>query len=82
MNAGHLIISSNVGGVQYMIEDGKNGLLFESNNSNQLASKMIWALNHQDDCQRIKKIIREVKDSTIKYSWEGVKDRIMNSYIC
>lgn len=79
MNAGLLVISSNVGGVPYMIEDGKNGLLFETDNSDQLASKMLWALNNQDECQRI---IRAAKDNTIKYSWEGIKDRIMKSYLC
>lgn len=79
MNAGLLVISSNVGGVPFMIEDGKNGLLFETDNSDQLASKMLWALNNQDECQRI---IRAAKDNTIKYSWEGIKDRIMKSYLC
>lgn len=39
MNAGLLVISSNVGGVPYMIEDGVNGMLFESKNAEALAEK-------------------------------------------
>ena len=49
MNAGLLVISSRVGGVPYMIEDGKTGLLFECDNSEDMAAKMIWALEHPQE---------------------------------
>ena len=36
-NAGLLVISSNVGGVPYMIEHGRSGLVFESDKEDEMA---------------------------------------------
>ena len=46
MNAGLLVISSRVGGVPYMVDDYRTGLLFESDNDTELAEKMIWAIEN------------------------------------
>ena len=77
MNAGLLVISSRVGGVPYMIEDGKTGLLFESENSNDLADKMIWALTHLSESNNM--IIAAQKEVQ-KYSWENVKQQLFKIY--
>ena len=77
MNAGLLVVSSNVGGVPYMIEDGKSGLLFESDNDVELAEKMLWALNHQLES---KEIIVRAFQSVKKYSWENVRDQLLALY--
>ena len=77
MNAGLLVISSNVGGVPYMIEDGKSGLLFESGNAEQMAERMEWALTHQVEClQMIEKAHMVVQ----KYSWQQVRNQILPLY--
>ena len=76
-NAGLLVISSNVGGVPYMIEDEVNGLLFESNNSMALAEKMIWALSHQDESHNM---IDNAKEAVKLYSWECVREKIFELY--
>ena len=76
-NAGVLVISSNVGGVSYMIEDEVNGLLFESNNSMALAEKMMWALSHQDESHNM---IDNAKEVVKLYSWECVREKIFELY--
>lgn len=76
-NAGLLVISSNVGGVPYMIEDEVNGLLFEPNNSMALAEKMMWALSHQDESHNM---IDNAKEAVKLYSWECVREKIFELY--
>lgn len=77
MNAGLLVISSNVGGVPYMIDDGETGLLFDSDNSYQLAEKMLWAIENQSPSKEmITKAHREVG----RYRWESVKEQLYNTY--
>ena len=77
MNAGLLVISSRVGGVPYMIEHGKTGLLFESGNADALAQEMLWALGHPD---KVSQIIMQAQDDVQKYTWENVKENILNLY--
>ncbi len=77
MNAGLLVISSQVGGVPYIIDDGETGLLFDSDNHEELAQKMLWAVDNQDVARKlIVKANQEVK----KYSWENTKDKLYDTY--
>jgi glycosyltransferase involved in cell wall biosynthesis len=78
MNAGLLVISSRVGGVPYMIKDGKTGLLFESDNSEDMAAKMLWALEHP---QEINTMIIAAQKEVQKYSWDKVKKLLFKIYI-
>lgn len=116
MNAGLLVISSRVGGVPYMINDGlgfsgrpsgyglgfsgaensaaettassliasspyrpnkATGLLFESDNADELAEKMIWALEHPEE---VKQIIAQAQKDVQKYAWKNVKQQLMKVY--
>ena len=77
MNAGLLVIATKVGGVPYMVEDGKTGLLFESNNCNDLADQMMWVLEHS---QEVNTIIHNAQAEVQKYSWNNVKQQLMNVY--
>ena len=78
MNAGLLVISSRVGGVPYMIEDGKTGLLFESDDADDMAAKMIWALEHTEEANNM---ILAAQKEVQKYSWEKVKKQLSKVYI-
>lgn len=64
-SAGLLVISSNVGGVPYMVEHGRTGLLFESDNEHDMAEQMLWALTHKSDSLQM---IRNAKVEVEKYS--------------
>ena len=105
MNTGLLVISSRVGGVPYIINDGlgfsgaensaaettassliassphrlkrPTGLLFESDNADELAKKMIWALEHPEE---VKQIIAQAQTEVQKYAWENVKQQLMKVY--
>lgn len=77
MNAGLLVISCNVGGVPYMIEKGKNGLLFESGNVDALAEQMEWALGHQDESV---KMIENAHNEVKKYAWTNIRTMLLPMY--
>lgn len=77
MNAGLLVISSRVGGIPYMIEDGKAGLLFDSNNANQLAERMLWAVEHPADCLTI---VHQARQEVDCYQWKNNKDKLYIAY--
>ena len=77
MASGLLVISSNVGGVPYMIKDNSTGLLFETDNDKELADKIIWALNNQAVAQAIAEQGHMVSGS---YRWESIKSKIYSVY--
>lgn len=77
MNAGLLVISSNVGGVPYMVEDGKTGYLFPSDDSDTLAELMIKAVWQQSES---KSIIREAHQVVNAYRWENIKEQLYSIY--
>lgn len=75
--AGLLVISSNVGGVPYMITDGQNGLLFKNDDNRQMAQKMIAALENPDATLRmIENARRRLED----YKWENCREKLLAIY--
>ena len=76
MNAGVLVISSNVGGVPYMIEHRKTGLLFDGH-ADALAEQILWALEHQKESVAM---IKAAHEEVRKYSWERVKQQLLPLY--
>lgn len=77
MNAGLLVISSRVGGVPFIIEDNRSGLLFESDNSDDLAEKMLFAIENQIYSNALIKHARLAVDA---YRWENIKEKIYKAY--
>ena len=53
------------------------GLLFESDNSDELAEKMIWALEHPEE---VKQIIEQAQTDVQKYAWKNVKQELLKTY--
>jgi L-malate glycosyltransferase len=76
-SSGLLVISSNVGGVPYMIEHEKDGLLFESENLNDLVDKIEYALTYQDLSKQM--VINAFNKIDI-YRWKSVKKDILELY--
>ena len=77
MNAGLLVISSRVGGVPYMIKNNATGLLFESDNHEELAQKMLWAAANQTVT---KAIIQQAHRAVGNYRWEIIKEKLYTIY--
>ena len=53
------------------------GLLFESDNADDLAEKMQWALEHPEE---VKQMIAQAQTDVQKYAWENVKQQLMKVY--
>ncbi len=77
MNAGLLVISSRVGGVPYIIDNIETGLLFESDNHEELSQKMLWAVENQTTA---KDIIINAHDEVKRYRWDSVKEQLYIAY--
>jgi glycosyltransferase involved in cell wall biosynthesis len=71
-SSGLLVISSNVGGVPYMVSDGETGLLFDNDNYEMLAEKMLFACSHTELVQEM--IINAYK-SLGKYRWQSIRTK-------
>ena len=77
MNAGLLIISTNVGGVPYMIDNEKTGYLFPDDDSDALASLMIRAVQQQPESITI---IHNAHQAVDSYRWENIKNKLYHTY--
>lgn len=79
MDAGLLVIASHVGGVPFMIDEGKTGLLFTSDNDEELAEKMLWAVSDENN-DRVKEILIQANQKVCDYRWENVKVKLLMVY--
>ena len=79
-----------IGNGQWAIDDETNrqspianrpkrptGLLFESDNAQELADQMIWALEHPEE---VKQMIAQAQTDVQKYTWENVKQQLLKVY--
>lgn len=53
MLASLLVIASDSGGTLEIVEDGKNGIFYKTGEPEDLAEKILWALDHPDECEPI-----------------------------
>ena len=77
MNAGLLVISSKVGGVPYMVKKNSTGLLFDSDDSDALAGKMLWAVDNQTVARAI---ALQGHKAVSRYRWENIKEQLYETY--
>jgi glycosyltransferase involved in cell wall biosynthesis len=77
MACGKCIIASNVGGIPDVIEDGVDGLLFESENVEDLADKIITLL--KDEKLR-EDMGRAAKEKAKQYDWSKIAERTVEIY--
>ncbi|MBR5176958.1 MAG: glycosyltransferase family 4 protein [Bacteroidales bacterium] len=75
--AGLLVIASNVGGVPFILQDGKNGILFDSDDADMMAIKMIWAIEHPTE---VAEMIVNARKSLEYYSWKEIKTKLIPIY--
>jgi glycosyltransferase involved in cell wall biosynthesis len=76
-NAGLLVISSNVGGVPFLVADNSTGYLFESDNDKQFAEKMLLAVRKQ---KKSLEIIKKAKQESEKYRWSNIRNSVLKIY--
>ena len=79
MYLGKPIIASKVGGIPEIVIDGENGLLFESQNYNELAEKIIFLIKNPDLLEKMgensKNLVRKKE-----FSAEGMVEKIEELY--
>lgn len=75
--SGTPVVSTDAGGIPYIIETGKTGLLVAINNYEALAHEAIRLVEDNDLAQ---KIITAAKENCVKYSWENVCGDWLNIY--
>jgi glycosyltransferase involved in cell wall biosynthesis len=73
-----LVISSNVGGVPFLIENFKNGLLFESKNVNDLVKMIKFAIQ---DKQNSLKMVENAKLRLFDFSWDANCNKFDSIYL-
>jgi N-acetyl-alpha-D-glucosaminyl L-malate synthase BshA len=67
MASGLPVVATNVTGINEIIEDGKNGFLVQSKNSEEIAKKILLLINNND---LRKNICDENRKKASKYSWQ------------
>ena len=76
-SAGLLVISSNVGGIPYVVENRKTGYLFDNDDHISLAKLMIEAVENQE---LTRNMIRAALVETHRYRWENIKNELLKIY--
>ena len=76
--AGLPVIASRVGGIPAFVEDGKDGILFDSNNPDDLLAKLTQTL---DQPNRMKELAAQGKSKAqSQYSWKAVTGQLEQIY--
>jgi len=75
---GKPVVGTRVGGIQYVIEDGKTGLLVPPKNSEALAGAIIKILIDEDLAKKMGENGRRLVEE--KYTWERVADMTEKVY--
>lgn len=74
---GLVVVSTNAGGIPYMVTDGETGLLANINDHIDLARKIIFILHDPELAYRLSLKGRE---AAMKHSWERVKEALFDLY--
>ena len=76
-STGTPVIGSNVGGIPDMIVDGYNGLLFENENSDDLADKIIMLLKNGEKRDLLSKNARQTFENRFSVENHGERFEAM-----
>ncbi len=71
------VVSYATGGIPYLVENDKTGLLVEPKDFEGLAQKAIYLLENQEFA---KKIVAKAHAEVVKYSWENVREDWLGLY--
>lgn len=76
-SAGIPVISTNVGGMQYLIENKKNGYLVDKNDSVYQVLDIVSEIMNK---KNIYSLIGNAKETAASYTWPRVKIKLLNIY--
>jgi glycosyltransferase involved in cell wall biosynthesis len=72
------VIASRIGGLPYVIDEGKAGLLFEAGNHDELADKILQLIHHREEAVRMGRYARLLSET--KYSPEQGYRNLMSIF--
>ncbi len=72
------VIASNCQSIQRIIEENKCGLVFQSGNSEELAQKILYVHDHEDEARQMAE--RGYRAVVEKYDWKIGADRLIKMY--
>lgn len=78
MAAGKAVIATEVDGVPEIIINGENGILFEPENINELAQKILWLFENNEIKENMGRYGRLLVEK--KYNWQSIADRYIKIY--
>ncbi len=76
--SGLMVISTNIGALKEVIQDGINGFIIEAKNPKQLSEKMAWTLDYQSELDGI--ALRNIKYAFGAYESEIIIQKIKDIY--
>lgn len=77
MSFGTLVLASDLPGMKQVITDGKNGYLFNSGNSDDLAAKILHIFSQPD----FSKIVGQAQeDMRSRFSWDAISTDVVRAY--
>ena len=77
MACGKPVVASNVGGIPFVVEEGKTGLLFESGNVEDLADKIMTILKNEKLREKMGEAGRE---RAKEFTWDKIAERTVEVY--
>ena len=77
MAAGLPIVSTNVGGVPFVVSDGETGILVDYGNVNDFAEALIHSMSLEYDWRTMANKCRE---ASVEYSWTTIAKKIEEEY--
>lgn len=78
MSCGKIVIASAVGGIPEIIDDGYNGLLFQSENVEELVGKIAAVIDEQVDVEKMRRNARETVVN--KFDWRIMAKEVYEEY--
>ncbi|MBI3652050.1 MAG: glycosyltransferase family 4 protein [Acidobacteria bacterium] len=66
---GLAVVTTNAGGIPFVVENGRNGLVVESGDAQALAAGVLRLLENQDEADRL---IMQARQDCQRYTWEVV----------
>ncbi|MBD1372646.1 glycosyltransferase [Hazenella sp. IB182357] len=78
MSFGAPVVVSNTGGLKEIVHSFKNGLIMKKHSIDELASKVVWVLDHPKEAQQLAH--QAYQDLDKKYSWVKIAKQTIALY--
>ncbi len=80
MALGLVVVSTNVGGVPYLISDNENGLLADNGDVDMMVAKIRWLIDHPKEAGQLalcaRKQVEEFDWELVKHKWFKILDEM------